>query len=569
MERGGGSPHTRIDDATLPIVRTFASVDTFVESSASSLRLGRLVANATFLESLLREGLFERHVLFCPSAAEQDRLKEFLLGRPDGERLARSCELRPLWDLPRALREERLDVLHCGGWSRYLPALAWLRARHCSRPVPLTGLIHSINNPDQAVQIRRLLEAPLTPADAIFCSSSEGRKAFGRQIARIEERSNLRFGAGLEPVPLGVDDRYFALPDRRAARRRRNLSDSALVALWIGRLSPASKADLVPLLYQWTLLCASPDFAGREAILVLAGGASPSDELALRTSVQELGLGRNVRVLRDIEDNEKLDLLAAADVFVSPVDNHQETFGIAVVEAMAAGLPVVCSDWDGYRDLVETGVTGFRIPTHTAPPVPEALELRGLLEPDLAQLAVSQSVAVDPRALRSALGALLLDPALRERMGQAARSRALERFSWKAVLRAADQVWRVLGERSRSLPWPPPRRDNPEILDPSDVFANYPTGTFSRDTSLRVSDLGERILSGHLPMPATWQDMMPISDGRLLTALVVLHRGRPHSWTEIVMNACARTSCREEEGDALLAWLVKYGILEEVRPHLG
>jgi len=546
-------------------VRTFASVDTFVESSSRSLRLGRLVANATFLESLLREGLFDRHVLFCPSAAEQDKLRDFLLARPDGERLLRSCELRPLWDLPRAFREDRLDAMHCGGWNRYLPALAWLRARHCPRPVALTGLIHSINNPDQAVQIRRLLEAPLMPCDAVFCSSSEGRTAFGRQIARVEERRGLRFGGGLEPVPLGVDDRYFALRDRRAARRRRNLSDSALVALWIGRLSPASKADLVPLLYQWALLCASPDFAGREAILVLAGGASASDELALRTTVQELGIGRSVRVLRDIEDEEKLDLLAAADVFVSPVDNHQETFGIAVVEAMAAGLPVVCSDWDGYRDLVETGITGFRIPTHSAPPVPEALELRGLLEPDLAQLAFSQSVSVDPRALRTALGALLLDPALRDRMGQAARARALERFSWKAVLRQADQVWQLLAERARSLPWPPQRRDDPEILDPSDVFSNYPTGTFSRDMRLRVSDLGERILAGSIPMPATWQDMMAVSDGRLLTALVVLHRGGAHTWTEIVMNACARTSCREQEGDALLAWLVKYGILEEVR----
>lgn len=561
--------HPGADDATLHSVRTFASVDTFVESSASSLRLGRLVANATFLESLLREGLFDRHVLFCPTEAERTKLQDFLRSRPDGERLLGLCDLRPLWDLPRALREDAMDAMHCGGWNRYLPALAWLRARHCPRPMPLTGLIHSINNPDQAVQIRRLLEAPLTPADAVFCSSTEGRTAFGRQIARVEERWNLRFGGGLEPVPLGVDERYFALRDRNAARRRQNLSDSALVALWIGRLSPASKADLVPLLYQWAQLCASPDFAGREAVLVLAGGASPSDELALRSSVQELGLGSQVRVRRDIEDDEKLDLLSAADVFVSPVDNHQETFGIAVVEAMAAGLPVVCSDWDGYRDLVENGVTGFRVPTYAAPPVPQALQLRGLLEPDLAQLAYSQSVSVDPRGLRSALGALLLDPAMRGRMGQAARARALERFSWKAVLRAADQVWRVLAERARSVPWPPSRRDNPEILDPTDVFANYPTAAFSRDTMLKVSDLGERILAGRIPMPATWQDMMPISDGRLLTALVVLHRGKAHSWTEIVMNACARVPCREEEGDALLAWLVKYGILEEVRSPPG
>ena len=49
----------------------------------------------------------------------------------------------------------------------------------------------------------------------------------------------------------------------------------------------------------------------------------------------------------------------AADVFVSPSDNIQETFGLAVVEAMASGLPVVASDWDGYRDLVDDGRDRF------------------------------------------------------------------------------------------------------------------------------------------------------------------------------------------------------------------
>ena len=51
---------------------------------------------------------------------------------------------------------------------------------------------------------------------------------------------------------------------------------------------------------------------------------------------------------------------AAADVFLSLVDNIQETFRLTPIEAMAAGLPVVVSDWDGYRYTVRDGETGFQ-----------------------------------------------------------------------------------------------------------------------------------------------------------------------------------------------------------------
>lgn len=546
-------------------MRIFASVDTFVESTASSLRLGRLVANATFLESLLREGRFDRHVLFCPTEAERSKLQDFLRSRPDGERLLGLCDLRPLWDLPRALREDSFAVLHCGGWSRYLPPLAWLRAQHSPRPVPLTGLIHSINGPDQAVQIRRLVESPLRTCDAVFCTSTEGRVAFANQIARVEERQGLAFQGTLRHVPLGVDERYFQLPDRTQARRRQSIAAHRMVALWIGRLSPASKADLVPLLYQWRLLVDQLDLATLAPLLVLAGGASASDELALRTTIQELKLGESVRLLRDIEDAVKLDLLAAADVFVSPIDNHQETFGIAVVEAMAAGLPVVCSDWDGYRDLVEHEVHGLRVPVFVERPIPEAIELRGLLEPDLAQLSVSQSVSVDPSALGEALAFLMREPAIRSNLGQAARKRARERFSWTAVLEQADSVWKDLAEQARSLPWPPPSAKNPEILDPHDVFANYPTGQFPSDLPLRVSRLGEMVLNGRIPMPATWQDLVPISDGGLMTTLVVDLRGKTATWEDLATHAANKCRKGLPEARAMLAWLVKYGILEEHR----
>jgi glycosyltransferase involved in cell wall biosynthesis len=72
---------------------------------------------------------------------------------------------------------------------------------------------------------------------------------------------------------------------------------------------------------------------------------------------------------------------AGADIFCSLSDNIQETFGLVPLEAMAAGLPVVVSDWDGYKDTVQDGVEGYRIPTlQPAPGLGNDLALRHALD---------------------------------------------------------------------------------------------------------------------------------------------------------------------------------------------
>ncbi|MDD5557487.1 MAG: glycosyltransferase family 4 protein [bacterium] len=102
---------------------------------------------------------------------------------------------------------------------------------------------------------------------------------------------------------------------------------------------------------------------------------------------------------------EKLPALyAAADICVVP-SVWREPFGIAAVEAMAAGRPVVASRSGGLADIVEDGATGL------------------LVEPG------------DARALAAALERLVVDPALRGEMGRAGRERAERLYSWEAVMR--------------------------------------------------------------------------------------------------------------------------------------
>lgn len=537
-------------------MRTFASADTFVESSQNTLRLGRLVANATFLEALLRHGPYDRHELFCSTDAEARRLGTWIADLPDGRNLLERVELRSHFELPSRMARSDWEVAHSGGWSRYLPALAWLRARFSERNFPLTGTIHSLNHPSMAGMLRRLVAAPMCGCDAVLCTSADGRESFRRQIAL----AGGGFGGGLEIAPLGVDDRYFEVRSKGDARRRLGIGPSARVALWIGRLSAASKADLHPLLYQWASIAKAGD-QGR--FLVLAGGSTEGDLGSLRRTVEELGLSRSVSIRPDIDDAEKLDLLAAADVFVSPVDNQQETFGIAVVEAMAAGLPVVASRWDGYKDLVVDGETGTLVPVRWASPAPEVVALRSLLEPDLVQLATSQGVAVDPSALRSAIERYLDDPELSERTGAAGRRRAAREFSWRSVVGRLSGIWQDLRRQADRTEVPGRSSGgDPDILDPVEVFGHYAEPAPDPDPYVRVSELGNAVLRGEIPMPPTFGDLLPISDGRLLTALVRNLVGTSRKLSEHA-RVCSLLAGRGiEESTWMLHWLLKYGILE-------
>jgi phosphatidylinositol alpha-mannosyltransferase len=106
---------------------------------------------------------------------------------------------------------------------------------------------------------------------------------------------------------------------------------------------------------------------------------------------------------------------AGASVYVAPATGH-ESFGMVLVEAMAAGVPVIASDIDGYREVVRDGVDGL------------------LVDPR------------DTRALAGAVIALLRDPERRARMGAAGRERAAA-FSEERMAREAwELAARVVAE---------------------------------------------------------------------------------------------------------------------------
>jgi glycosyltransferase involved in cell wall biosynthesis len=527
------------------------SLDTFLEAGASQLKLGRLSANAGLLRALLEYGTFQELRIFCPTNVERETLAS-LLSQNFAPELARRVKLCLQMELPEALRAGQIDLFHSAGWSRYLSGLARLRSRCAPHPMPITGMIHSLNGPEMSSRVRQFLSAQFLSCDAVFCSSTAGRDAFSRQLSLCGGGYN----GNLFTLALGVHEECFHVPERKVSRAMFGFPSDAFVFLWFGRLSASSKADLGPLLYAFRRvreLCPN-------ARLILAGGSDPGSVLAYDAMIGELGLKDSAKLMVNPSDEQRANLYGACDAFVSPVDNHQETFGLAVVEAMAAGLPVVVSDWDGYKDLVEEGVTGFRIPTFWNQPPREHVWLREILEPDLAQLVLSQSVAVDVVSLSGRMVELASHPEMSREMGYRAGQRARARFHWKVVIAQLEIYWSQLLHNAKGCD---NQLGHDWNWDPWDAFGHYSTTSLQMGHRLNLSDDGRAVLTGKLPMPATWTDLAPISDGRLMTWIVRrLEREGEQTFGALRSNACQEFHRNPEDVTWMTLWLLKYGIIE-------
>jgi glycosyltransferase involved in cell wall biosynthesis len=141
-------------------------------------------------------------------------------------------------------------------------------------------------------------------------------------------------------------------------------------------------------------------------------GEGPYEE-TLRDMARQLGVEERVHFLGKLEQRKLAALYRSCSCLVA-TSFVNETFGMALCEAMACGAPVVASDFGGFREVVEDGVTGL------------------LAKPQ------------DPTDLARKINMVLADPPLARRLGQAGRERVLAMFSWHAVADRLEEVYRCL-----------------------------------------------------------------------------------------------------------------------------
>ncbi|QOY93977.1 glycosyltransferase family 4 protein [Massilia sp. UMI-21] len=364
--------------------------------------------------------------------------------------------------------------------------LAWRRLAAGEQRYSLCGITHATASHETMSMVSALLVAPVRSWDAVICTSRVVRDSLRVLIEEQADYLRTRLAAQrfelpqLPLIPLGVHCAELA-PDaarRRQARERLGIGADDVAFLYLGRLSLHAKSHP----QQMFSALERADKAGRRVHLIVAGWyAGEAIGAAFREAAALLCPSVRLVELDGRAAGNGRDAWAAADVFTSLADNVQETFGLTPIEAMAAGLPCVVSDWNGYRDTVRDGIDGYRIPT--VMPGPGAgldLALRyddGIDSFDMYCGHASQAVALDGALLAQAYSRLVRDADLRRKLGAQARTRAQTEFDWAVILGRYRALWDELAERRRAdarLAPPLPARA-PDRPDPFRLFASYAT----------------------------------------------------------------------------------------------
>ena len=236
-------------------------------------------------------------------------------------------------------------------------------------------------------QLRQDIEGHvMSVADGIVVSTDEERQDVVRHYDAPPRNVHV--------IPAGVNLDMFQPVNQAQARAELGIREKRMI-LYVGRIEPLKGIDI--------LLRAVPMLEYGQDLRVLVVGGNPGNDAELdrlKSMTVELGIEDSVTFTGSVPQSTLPVYYSAADVFVLP--SHSESFGLAPLEAMACGTPVVVSRVGGMKTFVNSGENGYLVPWRC------------------------------PESFAQRLDVLLANPELRDAMGQAARRKALS-MGWDSV----------------------------------------------------------------------------------------------------------------------------------------
>lgn len=254
-------------------------------------------------------------------------------------------------------------------------------------------------------------KAILETADRVVATSPQEKEHM---------RSLVSQEGSIDIIPCGTDIRRFGSFNRQEARAKLGIEPDEKVVMYVGRFDRRKGIE--------TLVRAVGRSESRNSgklKLVIGGGSRPGqsdgkERERIEGIVQELGMQDFTIFPGRLGDDILPAYYAASDVCVVP--SHYEPFGLVAIEAMASGTPVVASDVGGLQFTVVSEETGLLCP------------------------------AKDADAFAKAIDRILENPEWCEKLGEAARKRVEQKFSWDGVaVQLADLYERLMEEPAKKL----------------------------------------------------------------------------------------------------------------------
>jgi glycosyltransferase involved in cell wall biosynthesis len=440
---------------------------------------GRRVAGESFLKGFLRNADVDEFALIAKSNAELAPVR------------ALAADLRPKVPLRHVqlLRPHHMAPIGTVFFpSPNFTDEAWRRAPHGSGAWSLCGITHTTSTAAVMQGWMSLRTGPNFAWDAVICTSRAVLASTSYSFDLIDDHLRARFGEKLPPrpmlpvIPLGIhpDDFTRDMAARSALRARIGAGDKDVVFATIARLTPHEKFDPLPIYL--AMQAAAQKLRGIKLHVVFCGQFREDySRRIFEQGAAQLMPDVGFHLLDGASAQDRRATLSGADVFTFLIDNIQETFGLAPLEGMAAGLPLLVSDWNGIKDTVSPDI-GFRITTRMpAAPLlaPEALRYQGGIDNYIQYCASTSAMTeIDLPELTARIIDLAQNPDLRAKMGAAAQARVRALFDWRVIVPQMQDLW-AEQNAIRTANAPQHTRTAPHLLPiapaPSALFASYPT----------------------------------------------------------------------------------------------
>jgi L-malate glycosyltransferase len=349
------------------------------------------------LTSVLAQSGFDIEVYQFDSVWLEGKCKEHKLPilRAPGHHLYKSSRTLPLfaWKFSKFLRERKVHILHS---HLYDPIIGGAMAAFCSR-IPHIGTLHDVYTLEEKRSLSLVYLASLLKTNLVAVSHGIEQHLLDKGFAQNR----------IKTIENGVDILKFeGNPDPRL-RKELGLTCEDLVFICVGRLVALKGLDI--------LLDAFAGIRQNNVKLLLVGDGPEKGALASR--IMDRGMAASVSLLGHREDVP--DLLRISSCFV--LASHTEGLSCSIIEAMAAGLPVIATDVGGNRELVLDGENGYLVPR------------------------------ADAAALAGRMLEMVKDHSRRERFGRESLRLAAERFSRQVMVQRYIQEYEQMLSSPRKV----------------------------------------------------------------------------------------------------------------------